>query len=374
MKKLIAGFEKKYPNITVQPQLVPQDTATDKVLTQIAGNNAPDVALLDMGAVGEFAQRNALADLSGYIAGSSNIHPNDFVAAWSAANQYQGRFYGLPFDGETTGLFYRTDMFQAAGITSPPKTWAEMAADAKKLTDASKKQYGFEIFAPEAWYYWYPFLYQAGGELVKNDKIVFDSPAAKRSADFYIGLRKYSPPDYFNSNSYDGRVAFANGKVGMYIAGSWFAGVMEDEFPEIHGKWAAAPLPQDKKCATTIAGDSLMMFDQSKNKDAAWLFLQYLDDPKNVQYYTAGSKTSTELPPLQSLLDDPKTYSKNPVLKGFADMMPCGININIPNPNWYKVEQNVLAAKLGEAVYGKVTPSEALDAAAKEGQPILDQA
>ena len=65
---------------------------------------------------------------------------------------------GLPFDGESTGLFYRTDLFQAAGITSPPTTWEELQADAAKLTIPSKKQYGWIIFGPESAYYWYPFL------------------------------------------------------------------------------------------------------------------------------------------------------------------------------------------------------------------------
>ncbi len=47
--------------------------------------------------------------------------------------------YGLPFDGESTGLFYRTDLFEAAGIAEPPKTWEEFTAAAEKLTDPAKK-------------------------------------------------------------------------------------------------------------------------------------------------------------------------------------------------------------------------------------------
>ena len=37
--------------------------------------------------------------------------------------------------GETTGLFYRTDMFEAAGIDGPPTTWEEFEATAAALTD-----------------------------------------------------------------------------------------------------------------------------------------------------------------------------------------------------------------------------------------------
>ena len=89
--------------------------------------------------------------------------------------------WGLPIDGESTGLFYRTDLFKAAGIDGPPTTWDEFQADAEKLTDEAKDQYGYEVFAPEAAYYWYPWLYQAGGDLLSEDgkEIVFDSPEAQ---------------------------------------------------------------------------------------------------------------------------------------------------------------------------------------------------
>ena len=103
--------------------------------------------------------------------------------------------YGLPFDGESTGLFYRKDLFEAAGITGPPKTWEEFKAAAEKLTDPAKKQYGFQVFAPEAEYYWYPWLWQNGGKLVTEPDektIEFNNDAGKQAADYYVGLVKYS--------------------------------------------------------------------------------------------------------------------------------------------------------------------------------------
>src|SRR5690606_33288561 len=104
---------------------------------------------------------------------------------------------------------------------------------------------------------------------------------------FYIGLKKYSTPDYLNSNSYDGRVAFANGQVAMYVAGVWFAGVLDDEFPKLAGKWAAAPLPEGAAgCATTIAGDALVVFAGSDHTDAAWTWIEFLSDPDNMADWT----------------------------------------------------------------------------------------
>jgi hypothetical protein len=156
------------------------------------------------------------------------------------------------------------------------------------------------------------------------------------------GLREYSPEDFFNSNSYDGRVAFANGTVAMYVAGSWFGGTLKSEFPDIDGKWATAPLPQDKQCATTIAGDALAVFEQSKNKDAAWKWIEFLSAPQNMARHNLGAGEdlgASLLPPRKSLIEDPRAFERNEMLKGFAEMMQCGVTNFVDNENWGKVEE-----------------------------------
>jgi ABC-type glycerol-3-phosphate transport system substrate-binding protein len=280
--------------------------------------------------------------------------------------------WGLPIDGESTGLFYRTDRFEEAGIDGPPQTWDEFQADAAKLTVPSKDQYGYELFASEAAYYWYPWLYQAGGDLLSSDgkSVAFTSPEAKKAADFYVGLAKYSPKDYLNSNSYDGRVAFEQGQVGMYMAGAWFAGTLHDEQPQIDDKWATAPLPQGPAgCKTTIAGDALIMPNQTKSSDAAWLWMEYLSRPAQIAKMTYKTR-GTLLPPLNSLLNSDEIVKDKPVLKGFIDLMKCGVASTVSNPKFPRVE-TILNDELGKAMYGQQTGSQALDNAAQQGEAIL---
>jgi multiple sugar transport system substrate-binding protein len=375
MKKLAADFKKEHPNITVKFLNVPAESATQKLTTQIAGGNPPDTVFLDSSAVQDFAARNALVNLDGYIAGSQAVKLDDYVAGFKQTAVYQNSMYALPYDGETTGLFYRTDLFQAAGITGPPKTWEELQAAAEKLTNPAKKQYGFILFAPEAQYYWLPFLWQAGGNLLSQDgkTVAFNSPQGVQAAELYVGMRKYAPPDYLASNSWDGRVAFANGQVGMYAAGAWFGGEMAQSFPKIKGKWDVAPLPAGPaRCATTIAGDSLVVSSQSKNKDASWLWIEFLSRPENMKLWTYGTPTATLLPPRQSLLSDPELGRFNPWLKGFADQMKCAVNETTTNPNWGQAS-DALNTELGKAIYGEQSATEALNKAAQKGQTLLEK-
>ena len=374
-QKFAKDFNKEYPNITIEFQNVPAERATDKLTTQVAGGNPPDVAFMDSSAVESFATRDALVNLDGYIAGSDVIVVDDYIEGFKEAGVVDDSLYALPFDGETTGLFYRTDMFEEAGIDAPPATWDEFEAAAAALTDEANKKYGFIVFAPEAYYYWYPWLWQAGGDLLSDDQteIAFDDPEGQQAAEFYIGLREYSPSDYLNSNSWDGRVAFASGKVGMYMAGSWFGGEMQASFPEINGKWDVAPLPEGPEgCATTLAGDMLGIFSQSENQDAAWLWIEYLSREENMKEWTFGTETSTLLPPRESLLNDPELGKYNPWLEGFAENMKCAVTSNITEEKWPEIEQ-ILNKKLGEALYGDISAEEAVMEAGEEGEELLQE-
>jgi multiple sugar transport system substrate-binding protein len=374
MKKLAAEFHQQNPNITVEFQNVSADNSTTKLTTQIAGNNAPDTAYVDSSAIEQFASRGALSDLSGYIAGSKVLSLADYVKGFLVTAQYKGSTYGLPYDGETTGLFYRTDMFQQAGISSPPKTWDQFRSDAAKLTNPGQKLYGFPVFSQEAEYYFEPFLWQAGGHLMSPDgkHIAFNTPQGREAANFYVGLRKYTPPDDLSSNSWDGRVSFGAGKVAMYEAGAWFGGQMETEFPKINGKWSVAPMPigPSGHCATTIAGDTLVVFSQSKNQDAAWKWIEFLSSSKNMKAWTFGSKTTTLLPPRQSLLSSPDLGKFNPWLKGMAQQMNCAVNDNLTNSKWPQIS-DALNTELGKAIFGQETADQAIANAAKKGNQIL---
>jgi ABC-type glycerol-3-phosphate transport system substrate-binding protein len=379
MKKFAKDFEKQHPNITIKFENVPAEQAAQVLTTRIAGNNAPDVAFVNASDTADYASRGALVDLQNYIDRSEVVKPDDYVEAFKTFVTYDDRMWGLPMDGESTGLFYRTDMFEAAGIDSPPTTWEEFEETAAALTDEAANEYGYQVFATEAAYYWYPWLYQAGGDLLTEDgkDIAFDSPEAIEAANFYVNLVNYSPKDYLNSNSYDGRVAFAEGQVGMYMAGAWFAGVLADEFPQIDGKWASAPLPEGTAgCKTTIAGDSLIMMDtgedtDSEEYDAAWLWMEYLSQPDILADWTYRTE-GTLLPPLNSLLESDEIIEEKPVLEGFIELMQCGVASTVSNPKFPRIE-TILNEELGKAMYGEQSAEDAIFNAATQGRAILNR-
>jgi multiple sugar transport system substrate-binding protein len=366
-------FEKEHPNITVEFRSVPAENMSQTLTTQIAGNNPPDAAYVNASDTTAFASRGALVNLDNYIERSDVVDPDAYVDVFRTFVEFEDSMYGLPIDGESTALFYRTDLFEEAGIEAPPTTWEELEETAAALTKPEEKQYGMAMYAPEAAYYWYPFLWQAGGDVLDGNEVVFDSPEATEAAEYYVGLADYAAPDYLNANSYDARLGFFQGQLAMYIAGSWFAGTLMEEAPDIEGKWATANLPEGPKgCGTTIAADSLVLFEGSDKKDAAWLWLEFLSQPENQALLTYGSPNGTLLPTTTELLEGPELLEEKPLLQGFAEAMKCGVNNVEQNEKGPQIEEQ-LNLELGRAMYGEITAEEALANAKAAAEEILEQ-
>jgi ABC-type glycerol-3-phosphate transport system substrate-binding protein len=374
---VVEEFQAVHPNITIELQVVPSEEMFDKLLTQIAAGNPPDSAYVSDWMTGALAQNDGLVSLEDYISKSTVIEIDDYVPAFLQPARVDEVQYGLPFASETTGLFYRTDRFEEVGLdpNHPPQTWDEFLEYAQKLTNKDENKYGFAVFAPEAAYYFYPWLWQAGGDQLNPENpndVIWDSPEGQRAADFYANLAQYSPADLLNATSWDGRVSFANGDVGMYMVGAWFAGVLLTEFPDATGLWAAAPLPTDQRCATTIAGDHLVIFRDSKNPEAAYKWIEFLSAPENMLEYNLGTPDypGTLLPPRTSLLEDPTLYETRPYMTGFKDNMDCAYVPTADQPRYFEVEE-ILTEQLSRAFYGEIDGATAVKEAAIEAEAVL---
>jgi multiple sugar transport system substrate-binding protein len=114
----------------------------------------------------------------------------------------------------------------------------------------------------------------------------------------------------------------------------------------------------------------LVLLANSKNADAAWLWIEYLSKPENLATWTYKSANGTELPPLTSLLDSPDLAKTKPVLKGFAELMKCGVASTVSNPKFPRIEEQ-LNIELGKAFYGQQTADQALANAKEKADQIL---
>jgi len=219
MAEFKAAFEKDNPEITLTLVDSPFTGFHDKAVVLFQAKKLPDVLLVQVDWVAEFADLGMLEPLDEWIAKEppaffENIPPT-FHQKW------RGKQYYVPIESGAVALFYNTDLFQAAGLSGPPKTWDEYESAAKKLTNADKKQYAttatLQAEPPTNMTYdIYPLILQAGGTLIdaKTNKAVFNSPEGVKAVDRYVRLvnvDKIAVPGVLSNGEKEKRANFASG-------------------------------------------------------------------------------------------------------------------------------------------------------------------
>src|SRR5262249_60983004 len=112
----------------------------DRTNALSSGKNAPDITELGNTDTPTQASLGMLANITTNVNSWSN-KPN--VVSGTLANDTQGgTIYAVPWFGGVRGIWYRTDQFKAAGISSPPTSWADLVTDAKKLMAKYPGTYG----------------------------------------------------------------------------------------------------------------------------------------------------------------------------------------------------------------------------------------
>src|SRR5436309_491994 len=133
-KKVVAEYDKKHADVTVK---VVGGINDDKITSAIRSGKVPDVVSSFTSAnVGTYCGSGAWIDL-GPLMKKSNISASLFPKTSQYYTQYKGKRCALPLLADSYGLYYNKTLLRKAGIKSPPKTFSELAADAKKLTQRS---------------------------------------------------------------------------------------------------------------------------------------------------------------------------------------------------------------------------------------------
>src|SRR5437899_2851028 len=124
-KIVIPRFEKLHPSIKVQQVPFSYGNLQQKLTTSVAGGTLPDVIRADLAWVPQYAQLGAFAALDKEMSDFKQLAGSVYAGSL-ATNFYKGHYYGLPLDTNTRVLMYNRSALAAAGIVSPPTTFAAL--------------------------------------------------------------------------------------------------------------------------------------------------------------------------------------------------------------------------------------------------------
>ena len=151
----------------------------------------------------------------------------------------------------------------------------------------------------------------------------------------------------------------------MFFSGPWHLGLIKDAGgAEIEGKWAIAPMPKKVSATSFVGGSNFVVYKNSKNKDAAWAFVQYLSDPATqVNWY----KEVTDLPAVQAAWSDP-ALAGDPNVAMFGEQLK-DTKAQPATSTWSEVATS-LNSTLEKLTTAGMSPQEAADEMQTEAQKI----
>lgn len=325
----------KQTGIQVQVEAVPWANVNDKLTTAVASGNGPDLMQVGLSLLPSFEAAGALLDLSPYVKDHPGLQDSNYVSAVASSNlNPSGKVLSVPWVSDVRVLFYRSDILNAAGISSPPSTWTQFHDDAAKLAQRGKGKYGYYI--PQ-WDSALPveFTWEAGGNVMQNGKVTFDTPQFKSAADFYISF--YKDKLVPTASDFDQAAGFISGAAPMVISGPYLAASIKSAAPQLDGKWNVALLPRQQTNTSLFAGSNMGVWAKSKHVAASLKLLDYLaQSSAQLSWY----KAANELPTAKSALSD-STLTSDPLVKIYTTQLQDAKLLPLV-PKWDKISQALL--------------------------------
>lgn len=284
---IIAAFEAENEGIDVVMEIVPWSEQQQRLVTALTTGGLPDVSMLGNNVVAQFQAAGALAPLDDAFAAYDAEHGTDVAAdIWAGDKGYYnlgGQWWASPIAVETRALYYRKDLFEAAGITAPPDTWEELREAAKKLTEATPDgTYGMALSTSLDYFTVHNFMsaYLGYGARMLNDDGTcgFDSPEFKAALDVYTGiaLDGSTHPDAASMNGDTFQRGFLDGRYAMILMHPSLYRDLQTEKPEWLDQVDIAKVPAGPANRSGFLGGwPLVMWDASANKEAAGKFIMY---------------------------------------------------------------------------------------------------
>jgi multiple sugar transport system substrate-binding protein len=374
VEQLLPDFERENPDIRVRVQKIPWTAAHEKLLTAYASNSLPDICQLGNTWIPEFEMLNALEELRPRVDTSGIISVEDYFEGIWNTNIIDDGLFGIPWYVDTRVLFYRKDILRDAGFPEPPRTWSELYQLSKSINERAGTEERYAILMPTN--EWVPpvlFGLQGGSSLLKNNATYgdFSGEEFKNSFEFYSGFyhEGLAPVGITQvTNIYQG---LTEGFFALYISGPWNIGEFRRRLPEyMQDNWGTAPLPGPSEGSPGVSiagGSSLVMFNQSKNKDEAWKLIEFFSRP-DIQI--RFNEISGNLPPRLSVWEI--SGIKDDIhIRAFYEQMP--YVVPLPKvPEWEQIALKV--QQYAEIVsMGRMTVPQALAALDREVDRILDK-
>jgi sorbitol/mannitol transport system substrate-binding protein len=297
LEALTPIFEKENPGIKVEYDTLPEDSERQLIETDVTTHaNEFNAVMISNYETPIWAKNGWLVNLSSFIAKDPAYDVNDLVKPLRDALSVGGKLYSVPFYGESSMMYYRTDLFKAAGLTMPSHpTWAQIASFAQKLNDPAKGVSGICLRGESGW----------GENLAALDTVIntwggewfnmgwtpeLTSGPDVAATNFYVNLvRKYGEPGASNDGFTECLNYYDAGKAAMWYDATVAAGTIALDAPKVFANtgYAYAPTGPAGLASGWLYTWSLSIPTGTPNEAATWKYLSWATGPQIIAQQAA---------------------------------------------------------------------------------------
>lgn len=374
LEQWIPVFEEQNPNIDVEYSVLDWGNGKTQILTSFAGGVAPDVVMAFSADIPQWVNSGALSPLEEEFASEDFINPSYELGMW------QDHLYAVPLNLKLYAYYYRTDLFEAAGLDpeNPPQTWDELIDASQKLTrrdaNGNLEQVGFWITTSHPYKtiaQFSNFMWSAGGKFFSEDGCTptFNSPEAVKAASLLAELLneyKVDSPGSIQNESQD----FAQAKVASLMSNNAARGI-DQTSPDVVPMIRIASTPHDgtDQGYNQVGGNYLGVAANTQHRAEAIELVRFLTTtPEIVLQYSIdefGVPALKEAVTEDYLSSDPYAARWIEIIEQTGRGMPM-------HPQWLEI-QAIITKALDEIELQNRDPQEALDEAAEKTSAILQE-
>jgi multiple sugar transport system substrate-binding protein len=380
---VIAKLAPKFKEETgadLKVEIMDYGTLLTKTTADFVGNTKGyDLVTMDIVWAGAYAENHYSVDLTDWVKrDAAELDLDDiYPVVLKSLGQYNGHYVAFPFAAYANILAYRKDLFKAAGLPLP-KTMEELVADAKTLTDPSKKQYGFVANGqkgPAVAQDWMQYNNQMGGSILGKDGLpALNSPENVKSLAVYKQLFTEAAPPGAIEYDWGGREeSFRQGIAALMQTWSVGApGYSDPATSNVVGKVGITTAPVGTGVAPQYGvggwGMAINAEIAPSQQEAAWTFIKWLTSKKIHKEFNMDGAGSFMR---KSEMADPDLLAKFDFLPVIAKTYENGNGDYRPRIPQYPEIQDILGTAVNSVLAGAAEPQAALDEAQAKAKKLF---
>lgn len=357
-------FEKE-TGIKVELIQMAWERVADKVLTEMAsGGSAYDVIEFDNVWPAKFLSAGWIIPLDEFI---DRETVDEMLPGLVSTFSKDGHLYGVVWNNDTRFFMYNKKKLELAGIAVPPKTWDEFTEQTKKMQAANIIRYGYigaweqsQMLTNEFTFFCYSFgsnLFTEDGKPTFLEKPAIDALSFMVDA---VNKEKTVDPASITANYEMAANVFYNGETAFFLQ-AWpgvYAYSNDPSVSKIVGEVEVAewiPAAREEFQATLTLPEALAIPATSKNKEAAWKYIEYMTSPEREKQRCLEIGV---LPIWKKLFTDPDLLALYPYWKYFGEQALYARGH--PKLLWFDEWAVAQQIEVQNALSGAKTPEQAL--------------